>query len=374
MTTVPKTTHELLVRGASEVLDFQREDGSFPPGRGGGYGYEETPVRTTSHWLTILSRAYEITQKQKFEEAAIKAASYLLDDARRPHGYTFHARDVENKDRCDGLVGQAAPIRGLSYAAQMLQRPDLFELAETVHSLHPFDKSLGLWERVETDGSCLSFDRTLNHQIIFAASTLPLTNYSNRAAQTCLTFLDRLSKSIDLGTEGLPRHYVRPPISDVLTSVARNPRNWPLLWNELTIHYHARSDKHRQKEIGYYLVITSQLASLKRAWPTHDVWESQTIQNLLSFRETSTYNNLLVADTDFGTAFPWIDHAITELAFGDPDLSDVGQWIGRSVEREFDPQSGLLTRTADDPHLRGTVIGYFAPLPDIELIVDEAEI
>jgi len=110
------TLHEILERSARAALDLQREDGSFPPGRNGVYDESETPVRTMSHWLTTLSKVYEITGDEVFADAAHDAADYLLSDEARPYGYTFHSRSVEGKDKCDGLVGQAAPIRGLAWA------------------------------------------------------------------------------------------------------------------------------------------------------------------------------------------------------------------------------------------------------------------
>ena len=88
------TTYELLERSARAALDWQREDGSFPPGRNGVYDEPETPVRTTSKWLTTLSKVYEITGEQTYADAANDAADYLLSDEARPYGYTFHSRDA----------------------------------------------------------------------------------------------------------------------------------------------------------------------------------------------------------------------------------------------------------------------------------------
>ena len=63
-------------------------------------------MRTTSHWLTTLSKVYEITGDEEFAGAAHDAANYLLSDEARPHGYTFHSRDVDGKDKCMGLLGK----------------------------------------------------------------------------------------------------------------------------------------------------------------------------------------------------------------------------------------------------------------------------
>ena len=94
------TTYELLERSARAALDLQREDGSFPPGRNGVYDEPETPVRTTSHWLTTLSKVYEITGDEVFAEAANDAADYLLSEEARPHGYTFSTSNGTFFDAC----------------------------------------------------------------------------------------------------------------------------------------------------------------------------------------------------------------------------------------------------------------------------------
>ena len=174
------TTYELLERSARSTLDWQREDGAFPPGRNGVYDEPETPVRTTSKWLTTLSKVYKITGDETFADAANEAANYLLSDEARPHGYTFHSRDAEGKDKCDGLVGQSSPIRSLAQAGSFLDRPELVETAASVFSIHPFEEQVGLWERIEITGENLSFDRTLNHQVFFAGAGSYIANKNSK--------------------------------------------------------------------------------------------------------------------------------------------------------------------------------------------------
>lgn len=66
----PLTLGELVEQSAIAALELQREDGSFPPIRNGVYDEPETPVRTTSRWLTTLLKAYEITDEDRFFDAA----------------------------------------------------------------------------------------------------------------------------------------------------------------------------------------------------------------------------------------------------------------------------------------------------------------
>ena len=277
------TTHELLERSARAALDLQREDGSFPPGRNGVYDEPETPVRTTSHWLTTLSKVYEITGDEVFAEAAHDAADYLLSDEARPHGYTFHSRNAEGKDKCDGLVGQAAPIRGLAWAGSVLDRSELLETAEAVFSLHPFDERLGLWERVEIDGTYLSFDRTLNHQLLFAASAVTLAECYDSASDMIRVFLDGLKQNFRVRSDGLIKHFVRPHLSDTIRTVLRSPHYFNLIINEAMCHYYTRSGKNIKKEIGYHPVNIDGLARLKRQYPTHSLWSHEHVKAALDY-------------------------------------------------------------------------------------------
>ena len=59
------------------------------PERNGVYDDPETPVRTTSHWLTTFSNVYEITDDEYFAEAANDAADYLLSEEARSCGWPY---------------------------------------------------------------------------------------------------------------------------------------------------------------------------------------------------------------------------------------------------------------------------------------------
>jgi hypothetical protein len=371
MSSAPETTYELLVEGARSALDLQRDDGSFPPGRAGAYDYALTPVRKTGSWLFTLTKAYELTSEQSFRTAASRAVDYLLSDTSRPNGYTFSARNVANKDRCDGLVGQAAPIRGLSYAGQVFEREDALTAAREVFKLHPFHERLGLWKRVDIDGTQLSFDRTLNHQLIFAASAIPLVDCFDSVQSTCSTFLDRLDKNIGLHDDGLPRHYVRPPLRDVLPAVISIPNNWSLLWNEFTIHYHAMSEHRRRKEIGYFPVITAQLAQLRSAWPDHEVWNSTKLSQLLSFLESAVYEEALNENIKYGAVMPRLDHAITVWNFDDPSHEELRRLLNEALANSYDTNSGLFVENTEDSAFQASGVSKLAHLPKIRLAVGD---
>ncbi|WP_418281969.1 hypothetical protein [Halorubrum sp. DTA98] len=356
------TTYELLERSARAALDLQRGDGSFPPGRNGIYDEPETPVRTTSHWLTTLSKVYEITGDEEFAEAANDAADYLLSEEARPHGYTFHSRNVEGKDKCDGLVGQAAPIRGLAWASSALNRSELGSVAKDVFSIHPFDERLGLWERIEIEGSNHSFDRTLNHQILFAGAAAHLAHRFPSVEKTVLRFVDRLASNVALRSDGIIQHYIRPPLGPTIQAVRENPRRWKLLLNLILSRIYTVSSQRKRKEIGYHPINLLGLAHIQANLDTpllqqndeHDLIERITSPDTLSYISGGNFR--------YGGMTPGIDvgFALQEFQGAGPD--EIRQWIEMDLKHKYDPDSGKLSNGADDPILQAATVSYLVDL------------
>lgn len=361
------TVHELLERSARAALKLQREDGSFPPGRNGVYDEQETPVRTTANWLTTLSKVYEITGDEVFAKAATDAADYLLSDAARPYGYTFHSREVEGKDRCDGLVGQAAPIRGLARSGVALNRPDLIEIAEQVFFCHPFDSRLGLWERVEIDGTRLSFDRTLNHQLTFAAASANFAK-SGIGHERIERFLTRLVNTMRIHSDGLINHYVRPPLLDNIRTVAKSPAHWNLLLNEVAFQYYSHSSERRTKELGYHPINLRSLARLKESFPHHSVWDTTLVNNVVDFVDSERYSGAEgVMDISYGSMTPGIHTAYALLVLDDRDPVEIRDWLKKDIKQRFDFKHNLLVANAIDPTFQAATIFNAATLPDITI-------
>ena len=361
------TLYELLERSARAALELQREDGSFPPGRNGVYDEPETPVRTTSHWLTTLSKVYEITGDEVFADAANDAADYLLSDEARPHGYTYHSRNVNGKDKCDGLVGQAAPIRGLVRGGEALGRPALVEAGKEVFKCHPFDADMGLWERVEIDGTRLSFDRTLNHQLTFAAASTTLVDHGI-GIKPIENFLDRLEKITRFHQDGVIKHYIRPPIPDMLWTVIRSPSYWNLLVNEIVFHYYSLSSKRRRKELGYHPVNLRGLARLKEAFPDHSIWESPLVHSAIGVVDSKTYYGPDgVQATSYGSMTPGMHTAYALWVLDDCKRTEIHDWITEDIERLFNFDENLLIKNTDDVNFQAAAIYNATVLPEITL-------
>lgn len=353
------TIHDVLVKSAQSSLDLQRDDGSFPPGRNYTYDEPETPVRTTSHWAVTLSEAYDITGEARFEEAANAAIDYLLSDEVRPHGYTFHCRNTEEKDLCNGVVGQGSAIRALGHAGGILDREDAIATGIEVFELHPFDEDLGLWEKVEIDGEKLSFDRTLNHQILFAAASSKLASESDIVSTRIKAFLGNLDSNIQLHSNGLIKHYIRPQPTESLRAFRRETRHWRLLLNEVMYHYYSRSNEQKSREIGYQPVNLRGMAMIKSEFPDHHFWSTKLMD--------SAVNRLQVDESrrsSQGSIIPGINAAWVCWVF-----NNCAEGTSKYISEELNINSSFNPYMADscDNAGRDCVISLVAGLPDIEL-------
>ena len=321
-----------------------------------------------SYWLTTLSKVYEITGDKVFADTANDAADYLLSDEARPYGYTFHSRNAEGKDKCDGLVGQAAPIRGLAHAGSTLERPELLETAKDVVLLHPFDEDLGLWERVEIDGSVLSFDRTLNHQILFAGAASQLAEEYEEIENTATRFTAQLESNISLYDDGIIKHYIHPPYGRIVRTGLQEPRHWRLLANNVLSHLYSYSSSRKQKEIGYHPVNLLGLAQLKLNLAATGSWSG--IATELPIEEicaTDTISQVAGYGGRYGAMTPGIDIALALQVLCDADTKRVQQWLERDFQEKFDVMSNLLSAGTTNSVFQAAAITYVVNLSDYNI-------
>jgi hypothetical protein len=80
-------------------------------------------------------------------------------------GAAFFCREVSNKDSCNGLIGQAWAIEGLSAAWAALGRGDAIQVARATYYMHNFSEEECAWARLTLEGYTLSPDATFNHQL-----------------------------------------------------------------------------------------------------------------------------------------------------------------------------------------------------------------
>jgi len=359
--------HDLVVRSADSALELQSDDGTFPAGENYAYGDPETPVRNTARWSIVLCGAYQISGDNRFRDAAEDAIDALLDEDFRPHGYTFHCRKTPDKDCCNGLVGQATPIRALTTAGEVLEHSDALDTARDVFALHPFDADLGLWERIEIDGRNLSFDRTLNHQIIFAAQSAPLAAHDDVVTERITTFLDALDSNMALHSDGLIKHYVHPPLRSVVSKLARRPETYPLLWNALVNPLHSRSEKQHRKEIGYHPVNLSTLARLHTEVGDHPFWSSDKLDSTMRYLEERTSQLLAGDDLVHGTMMPGTDIALALSELEGTSLTELKHLVEHDLNRLLDRSSYLLESGSIDSNDQAALVVKFLDFPDLQL-------
>ena len=326
------TSRELIEWGGRTALVIQQSDGSFPQTRLGVDGESRTKVGSTSSWLLTLVAAFELTDNPEFKAAALKSASYLTNEKVRPEGYTFDIRDGDGKDRCDGLVGQSSPIRALSRAGRVFDHPSSLEAANEVFKLLPFDEKLALWERREIDGTLLSYDRTLNHQLKFAAAGAGLTGIEPNS-RAIKTFLDQLTHLMQTRRDGVIIHYVNLNLKESVNRFIGSSRHYPLLGHHLVYSLYKNSRERRIKEIGYHPINMHHLARLYCHFPEHEFWHSETFQACKQFmiEDLRTSSS---RDSPHGSSFPGLHYALAVDNFA-PDSRDNLVKMIRDDCREF---------------------------------------
>jgi hypothetical protein len=320
--------------------------------------------------LRTLTKAFEITEEDEFVDAANRAVDYLLSDAPRPAGYSYYCRDAEGKDHCNGLVGQAAVIHALAYAHEHIDRPDARKRALELFFLHPFDDNLALWERVAVDGRKLSFDRTLNHQLLFAGAASRLVAHSSTVRNRIERYLDGFDVNARTREDGLIRHYVRPPLPAVVRAVARHPRHKVLLRNEIAARYFALSAERRKQERGYQAVNLVGLTEIRAALPSHPIWESETFRESLAYLRTHEADLIDDVDTKRGTPLQGISIAITFHRLGETSQDHLRELIRADLAADpldcLDPFKPLNV----DDETAAALVCELAELPEIDLSVD----
>ncbi|MGB3466039.1 MAG: hypothetical protein WBA74_12245, partial [Cyclobacteriaceae bacterium] len=165
-------------------------------GHNGPYIDPETKARNLGHWLILFARAYEWTGNEKYKAAMIDYADQLISPELRPHDASFHHRNKEGKDHCNGLVGQAWSIEALVKASAISGDAKYKKLALSVFRKHTFNEFFGLWHILEIDGSKIELDPTFNHQLWFASAVSHFYQEDNMAALQVERFFRDTSENL----------------------------------------------------------------------------------------------------------------------------------------------------------------------------------
>lgn len=218
-----------------------KEEGVLP-GHNGLYKDKETTVRNMSHLIMMLCFIYknnnseEILAKINFYCDHLLNSKYISD-------FNYLFRTKKGKDQCNGVIGAAWVMESLISAYEITNRDDLLKRCEHLVRIHDFDFQRGLWStRVEPDGTKLSMDCTLNHQLWFSALAFWLAKYSeNEYVHNCArVFFSKFKNNIKFRSNGLVFH-ICPGERRYLKNIIRRI---------FKVNYRNDMD---EKEYGYHL-------------------------------------------------------------------------------------------------------------------------
>lgn len=339
---INKELQNILIKASLRAASKQHNDGSFDAGCNGPYKHSETPVRNTAHWISLFCYALRtnklnLKERKFLEETSLKAVNYLLSNNSRPNKKSFFCRSAIGKDSCNGLIGQAWTIEGLITVYNELNIEEARNVALEVFFLHPFDYEKGIWKRVEIDGTILGFDFTFNHQLWFAAMAIQLSD--PRVERMVKCFLDLIGQNVETYSNGIIFHatsivkYNFLKLSDIpgyLKALLREFKK-PRIKKTLYI-----------KSVGYHSFNLYAYAILKKYFPSHAFWTSETFLKMLSITNNKDFLNNL----DKGPyGWPYNPTGI-ELAYAGKvfSLGDayIQRWLSLQYKKTYDSVSDDL--------------------------------
>lgn len=341
------TIKELTQIYAESGLKLQEDSGCFKAGFNGPHNHKETPVRTTAHWLIIMLKALEFSQRLEFRNSAEKALKYLCDSELRPGSFTFKCRNISGIDKCNGLIGQAWVIEALSESFRILGSNEAGELAVEIFRLHPFNKKLGLWEIVDTDGgrSKTIYDLTVNHQIWFAACASML--YENgllleEDVEILNIFMDKLPNNIATNKNG-EYEMIMKSNSQLLTVGVK-------VYIKTTRLYTFCKELLKGRGLlapGYHAFHLYGLAILYKTFSSHEFFLGESFRKALNYSRTDVYRTNILSNK-FGLHYnpPGIETAFVLERFAnyfDEDVTfEIDDWINTQFQLTYNKSNRLM--------------------------------
>lgn len=328
------TLHEIIVLSAASALPLQSETGAMPAGHNGPYQDEETPVRNTAHWAIVFLKAHEISEEEKYINAAKKCLEFLMSKEARPMGATFFCRKNPHKDLTNGIVGQAWAIEALIQLSEATSNQEALDLALEVFKFHPFVERFGAWKRVNVEGSYNSMDVTFNHQLWFAAigGILGMKTQDEETLKMVRIFLDRLDQNLAVYSNGLIRHKYYKYLKG----------SWPGKLNNAYMMTKVPAKYMKMKSVGYHSFNLYGFALLKLSYPEHDFWSSRKFQMSIRYAQSDAYWEQ-IDSSKYGFPYnpPGIETAFALQVFGG-EAALIQKWLDRQFQTTWDPQRQML--------------------------------
>jgi len=371
--------YDIIIDSAEKALE-KLSNHHMPPGHDGPHFDVETPVRNSSHWLTTFQKAYEITKEKRFLCAVEELANYLISKESRPMGATFWHRKNTNKDFSNNLIGQAWTIEALITASRGLNNSIYEGIAREVFLIHKFDKSMGLWERRNVDGSFNTIDGTFNHQLWFAA----IGSMLDVDKDPFYFFMDMIPRQMIVKNSGLiyiPIKRGSNKIEKKIYGFLINIRN--LLEDEINNY----------KAIGYHAFHLYGFALLYKNIPDHSFWESGLFKKILLYPlrkgfeieldntfSGNTHGKIPPEDKTlihnrYGYAYnpPGFEIAFALLTFKKffPSSIDIDRlasyWVSKQIDRCYNFKTKMMENNTEDPEILSARLYEATRLPNLEL-------
>lgn len=362
--------NDIILRSAQEQLKAQNADGSMPAGINGPWGDVDTPVRNTAHWALLFYKAYEISQRHKFLNAALSACNYLLSKKARPHNASFLCFYSQNKSRENGLIGQAWAIEPLIFIGEEVGRKDYLDLAQEVLIKHNYNTRLHLWHDLNIDGTIGKINSTFNQQLWFAVMNLLVAKKTNNAFLLFCArdFFKNINKHLTFLEPGLIRHlipnyilnsrfynnlngikiYLKGTLPDFIFKLYKKIVNQPnasIIITKLSIGYLTFN--------LYALSLCYSKAPEENLWKKR--WFIKTIIQMLNYAQTAQFVKRTLSNE-----YAWRYNPVGfELAYAVATFknflkiknfdSTIQLWIEKQIGNHWNVLSGLMDINTDDP-------------------------
>jgi len=203
--------HEIADLIASDMADkiIKEHSSIIPGGNNGPYYNEETNVRNLAHWCVIFASRCKKTSDERYKAALKITADAILNSEHYNGKGVYRCRYTKVADEVNGTIGPAWIIEGLIYAARVLEDNRYYDRAVEIFSVIPFNSSLGIWNRINTQNKVLSVDTTFNHQLWLAAAGAMICSYKNvpEIEKQLRRFCDRLPVLMTIRRDGRIAHF-----------------------------------------------------------------------------------------------------------------------------------------------------------------------
>lgn len=350
--------YDFILKSAQVQLKAQKEDGSMPAGTNGPWVDIDTPVRNTAHWALLFYKAFEISGEISFLNATLSACDYLLSKKARPYNASFLCRLNEDKNKCNGLIGQVWAIEPLLFIGRELNRKDFLISSEQVLIKHKYDKKMHLWHSLEVNGKIGKIHKTFNQQLWFAVINLFVgrTTNNNTLLFRARDFLKYINRNILFLEDGLIRHEI------------------------IQGKDYCNTFRIQKLSLGYLTFNLFAFSLCYSQAPEEDFWGDERfkkiILQIISYILTDTFlkktylNEFAWSYNPCGFEVAFALHTFKELLNLKGPKVSIEPWVERQIEGHWDYTSELMIKNSTDSITLAARLYEATRLPNIQLKIN----